>query len=220
MAALRELLPPLLEGLGVTVQLALGGSAVAVLAALFGGTARLARSRPIRWAAAAYVETFRGTSALVQLFWAYFALPLLGVRLGPMTTGIAVLGLNAGAYGAEVVRGAVRAVPRAQLDAGRSLGLNERQILWRVLFPQALPAMLPPGGNVLIELLKNTALASLITLGELTFQSQVLRAETLRTVEIFTLLLLTYFGLSLVVAQAIGWLERRVRRRGHLEVAR
>ena len=220
MADLLELFPPLLEGLVVTLQLSLGGAAVAVLAAFACGTARLSRARLLRWCAATYVETFRGTSALVQLFWAYFALPLMGIRLDAMTTGIVVLGLNAGAYGAEVVRGAVLAVPREQREAGRALNLTERQILWRILVPQALPAILPPGGNVLIELLKNTSLASLITLSEMTFQGQILRAENLRTVEIFSLLLVMYFALSLVLVYGIGVLERRVSRHRRLEAVR
>lgn len=220
MAASLEHLPLLLEGLLVTVQLSVGGATVAVLAAFAAGTGRISRARILRWAAATYVETFRGTSALVQLFWAYFALPLLGIRLGAMTTGVLVLGLNAGAYGAEVVRGALLAVPREQREAARALSLTERQILWRVLLPQALPAILPPGGNVLIELLKNTSLASLITLGELTFQGQVLRAESLRTVEIFTLLLAMYFGLSLVLVYGLRVLERRVQRHLRMEPVR
>lgn len=204
-----NLLPPLLDGARVTLVLTAGGIAVAGPAALTGGLARLSRRRWLRAASLVYVDLFRGTSALVQLFWAYFALPLLGIRLGAMTVGILVLGLNIGAYGAEVVRGAVRAVPQVQREAGRALGFSDRQILWRVVLPQALPAMLPPLGNLSIELLKSTALVSLITLADLTFQGQVLRAATLRSTEIFGLVLLLYF----LTAQTMSWGMRRLENR-------
>ena len=135
-----------------------------------------------------YKRQFRGTSALVQLFWFYFVLPLFGVQLPAMLVGIVVLALNAGAYGAEVVRGAIRAVPPGQREAGVALNLTRGQIMRRIVVPQAIPAMLPPAGNLLIELLKNTALVSLITITDLTFRGQLLRSETLRTTEILSLI--------------------------------
>jgi polar amino acid transport system permease protein len=174
------------------------------------GLGRLADARLVRMAAVAYVEVFRGTSALVQLFWVYFVLPLLGVSLAPMTTGILVLGLNIGAYGAEVVRGAMLAVPLGQRDAAAALGLTARQTRWRVIVPQALPVMMPPAGNLLVELLKGTALVSLITLGDLTFAAQTLRASTLRTTEIFTLVLVIYFLVAAALTAAMRRIERRV----------
>jgi polar amino acid transport system permease protein len=212
LAELAGLLPPLLAGLGVTLTVTLGGALVALPAAFAGGLARLSRCWPVRLLGAVYVDLFRGTSALVQLFWVFFALPLFGIRLAPLTTGILVLGLNVGAYGAEVVRGAVRAVPPAQAEAALALGFGPRQILWRILLPQALPAMLPPFGNLLIELLKGTALVSLITLADLTFQGQVLRAATLASGEVLGLVLLLYFLAAQVLAWGMGRLERRLGR--------
>ncbi|NKE69256.1 ectoine/hydroxyectoine ABC transporter permease subunit EhuC [Candidatus Manganitrophus noduliformans] len=210
MLELFHFLPPLLSGLWVTIQLAFGGSILAVLAAFAVGLLRLSRKAGLRIAATAYTDFFRGTSALVQLFWVYFALPFWGVELDAMTAGIVVLGLNHGAYGAEVVRGAVQAVPRPQYEAAAALNFTERQTLWRIILPQALPAMLPPFGNLLIELLKSTALVSMITLGDLTFQGQILRAATLRSGEIFTLVLLLYFMLALSISFGVRRLERRL----------
>lgn len=205
-----DLLPSLLQGLWITLMLTIGGALLAAVAAFSAGLARLSRSSWVSVPALVYIDLFRGTSALVQLFWAYFALPLLGIKLQAMTVGIAVLGLNIGAYGAEVVRGAIRAVPKAQHEAARALNLTERQTLWRIVVPQALPAMLPPFGNLLIELLKSTALVSLITLGDLTFQAQLLRTATLRSAEIFTLVLILYFLVALAITQGVRWLERRL----------
>ena len=219
-----DLLPILADGLGVTLELLAGGAAVALVAALAAGLGRslatvqwlgepprAARIGRRIWYAlsTAYVEAFRGTSALVQLFWFYFALPRLGLSLTAMGAGVLVLGLNTGAYGAEVVRGAVQAVPAGQREAARALGLSEAQILRRVVLPQAALRMVPPAGNLLIELLKNTALVSTIALTELTFRAQALRAETLRTVEILTMTLVIY----LVIAQAIGFGLGRIERR-------
>lgn len=206
-----ELAPPLLQGLAVTLEIMAGAVVLAVPLALAAGIGRLSSVRPLRWIAAVYVEVFRGTSALVQLFWFYFVLPLFGVQLPAMLVGIVVLALNAGAYGAEVVRGAIRAVPPGQREAGIALNLTRGQIMRRIVVPQAVPAMLPPAGNLLIELLKNTALVSLITITDLTFRGQLLRSETLRTTEIFTLMLLLYFAVALLITAGVRLLERRVR---------
>lgn len=208
---IAELVPPLLEGLVVTLEIMAGAVVLAVPLALASGIGRMSPLRPVRWLASVYVEVFRGTSALVQLFWFYFVLPLFGVQLPAMLVGIVVLALNAGAYGAEVVRGAIRAVPLGQREAGVALNLTRAQILRRIVVPQAIPAMLPPAGNLLIELMKNTALVSLITITDLTFRGQLLRSETLRTTEIFALMLLMYFGVALLITAGVRLLERRVR---------
>lgn len=205
-----DLLPSLASGVGTTILLTAGGAALAVVLAVAAGLGRLSKRAPIRWLATTYVEVFRGTSALVQLFWVYFALPFLGVRLDAVSAGVVVLGLNIGSYGAEVVRGAVRAIPPGQREAARALGFTPRQTRWRIVIPQAFPAMIPPGGNLLIELLKASSLVSLITVGELTFQGQLLRASTLRTLEIFTCVLVLYYVLARILTVATGWLERRV----------
>lgn len=205
---LSDLLPRLLDGVIVTGQLALGGTLIALPLALLFGVGRRSRSRALRVLSSSYVELFRGTSALIQLYWVYFALPMLGVRIDALSAGMVVLGCNAGAYGAEVVRGAISAVPSGQWEAGAVLGLPRSVILWRIVLPQALPHSLPPLNNVVIELLKNTALASMITLSDLTFEAQLLRAATLRTTEIFLLLLALYFAMSLLITGTFRCLER------------
>lgn len=205
---MSELVSPLLAGLSVTIQLTLGGAVLGVVAAVIAGLSRISMIMPLRWLAAAYIEIFRGTSALVQLFWFYFVLPLFGLSLNATTVGILVLGLNAGAYGAEVVRGAILAVPKGQWEAAISLNLSRWKTMRRIILPQAVPAMLPPAGNLLIELLKNTSLVSLITITDLTFSAQILRAETLKTTEIFSLVLVMYFAAAMVIALLMRILER------------
>jgi polar amino acid transport system permease protein len=165
----------------------------------------------LRWLAVAYIETFRGTSALVQLFWLFFVLPHFGITLNPMTVGIVALGLNVGAYGAEVVRGAIGGVAKGQWEAAQALNMTHTQALRRIVLPQAFVAMIPPWGNLLIELLKATSLVSLITLSELTFKAQQVNQNTLRTVEVFSLVLLIYLALSVLITVGTRALERKVK---------
>jgi polar amino acid transport system permease protein len=202
-----DLLPPLAQGLLATLEVTLGGAALALVMGFAGGLGRRSRTRAIRWLAVAYIEVFRGTSALVQLFWVFFVLPFLGVSVSPLAAGVLVLGLNIGAYGSEVVRGALQA---GQREAAIALNLNPFHRMRYVIFPQAVVAMLPPYGNLLIELLKGTALVSLVSLNELTFAAQTLRADTLRTPEIFSLVLVIYFLIAAVMTLGMRALERKL----------
>lgn len=209
-----DLLPLLGHGLLVTLEVTAAAAALAGLCALLAGLGRISRDPIVRWFSIIYIETFRGTSALVQLFWFYFALPLLGlgIELSALQAGILVLGLNIGAYGAVVVRGAILAVPQAQYQAAVALNMTRHQRLRYVILPQAFRAMLPPFGNLLIELLKSTALLSMIELTDLTRAGKVLvEGEYLhRDHEVFGLLLLIYFALSLAISRSVRLVERRV----------
>lgn len=202
----------LLDGLWVTIEVTIGAGAVALVLAFVAGLSRLSRSVAIRTAALCYIEFFRGTSALVQLFWLFFALPFLGITLSPMTAGIAGLGLCVGAYGAEIVRSSVLAVPKGQPEAAAALNLTSFQTMRYVILPQAFRMMIPPFGNLFIELLKITSLVSLITLQDLTFQAASINAVTLKTVQIFSTVLVLYFLLSLMITGAMRLLEWRFAR--------
>ena len=202
----------ILQGALVTVQLTLMGSALALVVAFLAGLGRIAPWGPLRWLATAYIEFFRGTSIFVQLFWVYFVLPFAGASLSPLAAGVLALGLNVGAYGAEVVRGAVLSVPRDQREATVALNLTPYQRMRHVILPQALPLMLPTFGNNAIELLKATAVVSLISLTDMTFQAQVVRAQTGNTLVPFATILVLYFLMALAISTAMRWLERRVTR--------
>lgn len=202
----------ILDGALVTVQLTAMGCALALVMAFLGGLGRLSRIRPLRWLATAYIEFFRGTSIFVQLFWAYFVLPLAGISLTPMQTGVLALGLNVGAYGSEVVRGAVQSIGKEQFEACVALNLDRRQAMRHVILPQALPVMLPTFCNNAIELLKGTAIVSLISLSDMTFQAQVVRAQTGNTLIPFLTILLLYFAIAMVISTAMRGLERRMTR--------
>ncbi|MDP4033286.1 MAG: ectoine/hydroxyectoine ABC transporter permease subunit EhuC [Pseudorhodobacter sp.] len=200
------------QGALVTAKLTLMGSALALVMAFVAGLGRLSRHWPIRALATTYIEFFRGTSIFVQLFWVYFVLPFAGVTLSPLQAGVMALGLNVGAYGAEVVRGAVLSVPRDQIEACIAVNLTRFQRMRHVILPQALPLMLPTFGNNAIELLKATAIVSLISLSDMTFQAQVVRAQTGSTLIPFATILVLYFAMALLISATIRWLERRVTR--------
>lgn len=203
-------IPLMLQGAWVTIQLTVWSCALALLIAFPAGLGRLSRYRVVRGLATAYIEFFRGTSVFVQLFWAYFVLPLFGISLTPMQAGVLALSLNLSAYGAEVVRGAIQSIGRDQIEACRALNLTRWQALRHVIVPQAIVLMLPVFGNNAIELMKGTAAVSLISLADLTFQAQVVRSQTGNTLMPFMFTLLVYFCLSSLISFSVRSLERRL----------
>lgn len=209
---------PLLEGAWVTVQLTAYSTVLGAFFSFAFGIGKLSPNIAVRSFSVAIIEIFRGTSLLVQLFWLYFALPILGESLGldwrlsPVLAGTLALSLNIGAYGAEVVRGAIQAVPASQHEAAKALGFTPRQTLWRISLPQAIPEMMPSFGNLAIQNLKDTALVSLISLGDLAFRAEQIRNFTQDSVTVYTLLLFMYFGMALVLTAMMKLLERSVGR--------
>jgi len=202
----------ILQGAFVTLELTIMASILAVIMAFVAGLSRVSKYFPIRALATAYIEFFRGTSVFVQLFWAYFVLPFAGIELTPLQAGVSALGLNAGAYGAEVVRGAIKAIGRDQREACVALNLSRSQAMRHVIIPQAIPLILPTFGNLAIELLKGTAVVSLISLSDLTFQAQVVRAQTGSTLVPFGTILLIYFLMALAISYGMRWIEGRATR--------
>ncbi|MFI5608974.1 ectoine/hydroxyectoine ABC transporter permease subunit EhuC [Amycolatopsis sp. NPDC051903] len=200
------------NGLLLTVEATIGGIVVATVLSFVAGLAMLSRSKTVRAITRVYVEVWRGTSEVVQLFWIYFALPVLtGFQIIPLWAGVLVLGLNFGAYGAEIVRGAVQSVPQAQREGCIALNFTPAQRMRRVILPQALVEMVPPFNNLFIQLLKGTALLTFITVPEMTYQaSQVLVTRyTGQAALIWTIVLFFYLALSLVITGGMKVLERR-----------
>ncbi|MYV98190.1 ectoine/hydroxyectoine ABC transporter permease subunit EhuC [Streptomyces sp. SID3343] len=202
----------LLDGALNTIYLTLGGAAVGLLLALAAGLARSSDSRLLRVLGGCYVEVFRGLPTLVLAFWFVFVLPAIGWQLEPLWAGMLALGLNIGAYAAEVVRGAIKAVPPAQLEAATALNFTRAQRIRRVVLPQAYVAMLPPLGNNLIELLKMSAVVSIVSIPDLTFNGQLIRMSSGETTLVFTGLLFGYGLIALVLTSLMHALERHAAR--------
>jgi polar amino acid transport system permease protein len=204
----------LLPGIWVTVKLTLFSAMFAAVIAFAIGIARTSRSFWVRLLCGIYVEIFRGTSALVLMFWLFFVVPLaFHIQLLPMWAAVLALGLSYGAYGSEVVRGALAAVPAGQREAATALSFTPAQELWRVLLPQALPEMIPSFTNLLIELLKGTALVSAVSVADISFAAQLSRLATGKSLEVYLIVLAIYFVLAFAIARVMRQVERRARAR-------
>ncbi|MCT2591197.1 ectoine/hydroxyectoine ABC transporter permease subunit EhuC [Streptomyces sp. N2-109] len=201
-----------LPGIWITIQVTLYSAALAAAVAFIIGTLRTSQLWIVRFVAGTYFEIFRGTSALVLMFWMFFALPLFGWQLVPMWAGVSALGLTYGAYGSEVVRGALAAVSPAQREAGIALSFTRMQRLRRIELPQAWPEMIPPFNNLLIELLKGTALVSTITVADMLFAGNLVRLGSNESAPIYTLLLVIYFAMAWVLTRGMRALERHAKR--------
>ncbi|MEC4015198.1 ectoine/hydroxyectoine ABC transporter permease subunit EhuC [Streptomyces sp. H27-D2] len=202
----------LLNGLWVTVQLTVYSAALGAVVAFGIGMCSTHRLRIVRFLAGFYVAIFRGTSALVLMFWMFFVLPVaFGWQLVPLWAAVLALGLSYGAYGSEVVRGAIQAVAPAQREAGIALSFSPAQQMRKVILPQAWPEMLPPFNNLLIELLKGTALVSIMGVGDITFGAALIRNATGQSAPVYTIILVMYFVLAFVMTRGMRVLERHAK---------
>ena len=209
MEEILEYSPILITGTITTIQLTLASAVLALVVSFVVGLSRFSRLRTVRVAAIIYLEFFRGTSAIVQMFFMFFVLPLFGITYPPLLAGILACGLNLGSYGSEVVRSAILSVSRGQHEAALALNYTNYQRFRYVLIPQAIPVMIPTFGNLLIELLKLTAVASLITISDLTFMSQIIRVQTALTLEPFLVILVIYF----IIASVLVWFTKLAERK-------
>lgn len=206
-------LPALARGLWITLLVALVGLVIGFTLGVLAGLGRLNRLRPVAWLSVGYIELFRGTPVLVQAIWIYFALPLItGYTLPSLVAGIIVIGLNSGAYIAEIVRGAVQSIDPGQTEAGRSLGMSRGQTSLHVVWPQAFRRMIPPLGNQFIISIKDTSLLSVILVPELIFQGRLIAASHFNAVEIYTTVAAFYLVITLTLSRILTLVERRLDR--------
>lgn len=209
MSAMWEYRDVVLKGLLLTVEVFALGLLLAVVVAFILGIAGLSERRWVRWPVIVWVEFWRGTSMLVQMFILFYVLPFYGLQWSPFTCAVLALGLNEGAYASEIVRGAIAGRAKGQNEAGIALGMSKALRMRRILVPQSIPAMLPAFGNVAVDTLKNTSLVSLVTVAELTYQTQQVWKSEGHAVAIFSTLMVLYFILAMVVAGGVKLLERR-----------
>lgn len=206
--------PAFTQGTAMTVAQFILATLVAIVAAAIAGLGKLSRNWLVRSTAIVFIELFRGTSLLVQLYWIFYVLPLFGLSLEKFTAGFLAVGLNYGAYGAELVRGAIQSVPRGQWEAAIAINMTSFTRMRRIIAPQALAIMMPPWGNLLIELLKGTALVSLISVADLMFQAKQINASTYLSAQAFGTALIIYYILArFLITPLMGWMERAFARR-------
>ncbi|WP_431283610.1 amino acid ABC transporter permease [Humitalea sp. 24SJ18S-53] len=214
-AVVLDNLPVLMRGVGVMLQLWLVSLSIGLALGFVVALGRMATAAPVRLLARGYVELFRNTPALIQLIWFYYAFPIImGVQLTPFTAAVIGLSLNTSAYGAEIYRGGMQAVPRGQWEGARALGMTQAALLRRIILPQVLRMMLPAFTNRAIELAKTTSLASVLAVHELMYQGRLLSATYYRPMEILTAVALIYFVVIWPGSLLSAWLERRLARHG------
>jgi polar amino acid transport system permease protein len=205
---LVEILPTMMKGLRVTVLATIGGYSVALIVGLVLALAGRSNSRAVRAVCKLYIDFVRCTPLLVQLYFAFYVLPSFGIRFEALTTGILVLGLNIGAYVAEVYRAGIEAVHAGQWEAARSLGLTSVPVWTKVILPQALPPMLPPFGNILIGLFKETPLLAAITVVDVFGSANSIAGLTYRYTEPYTAAAIILLAVSLIAAALVRRMER------------
>ena len=204
--------PLLLIGAGVTIQITVLSTAIGFVIGLIVGVARISHVRLLRMLAEVYVEFFRGTPLLVQIFLFYFALPVLtGQRIDPFIAAISACGINSGAYVAEIFRAGIQSVDDGQMEAGRSLGMTWLQTMRYIIVPQAFKRVIPPLGNEFIAMLKDSSLVSVIGFEELTRRGQLIIAKTYGSFEIWMSVAVIYLVMTLTISRFVAYLERRYR---------
>lgn len=207
-SAIIDILPQLLRGLGITVSVLIASAILAYLMAFIAGLCRLSQNIIVRKVTGFYVEVFRGTSLIVQLFWLYYAIPMLfNIQLGSnWWAGVIAIGLNYGAYLSEVVRGSILSVSKGQTEAATALNMSRFQRMRLVIFPQAVRMMLPEFGNYTIQMLKGTSLVSLIGMRDILYYGDIMRSTNLAQAPlIYLLVLLVYF----IIALPLIWFTRK-----------
>ncbi|MGA0605120.1 amino acid ABC transporter permease [Phenylobacterium sp. VNQ135] len=208
-----EFLPILLKGVLVTLQVTVGALLLSIVLGLMWALMGRSRLKPVRLLSRTVINVVRGVPIIVQLFYVYFVLPEFGLSLDALAAGIIGLGIAYSVYQAENFRAGFESVDPALVEAAQSLGMSERKILQRLMMPLAVRTALPPFGNTSIMLLKDSSIASTITVAELTRAGQLLAVSTFQNMTVYTLIALLYLAMSLPLTVAVHQLERRMARR-------
>jgi len=199
----------------LTLELTAGAVAIGILIGLFMALARLSKNKFLRVAAIAYIDFFRGTPLLVQIYLVYFIIPrLLHWETIPDNyqyfAGVLAMGLNSGAYIAEIFRAGIQSIDRGQSEAARSLGMTQSQSMRYVILPQAFKRVVPPLGNEFIALLKDSSLLSIITIQELFYSGKIIAGRTFQPIPMYVAVALYYLVMTQLISQWVSYMERRL----------
>jgi glutamine transport system permease protein len=206
-----ESIPVLMTGVKLTILIAFFGLIFGFLLGSAAGLGKTSRNIFINKLSGIYVESVRGTPLMVQVMFLYFGLPLaLGMRVPPLFAGVTAIAVNAGAYIAEIVRGAIQSIDKGQVEAGRSIGLTHFQALVYIIWPQAFKRMIPPLGNQFIISLKDTSLLVVIGVGELTRQGQEIIAVNFRAFEVWLTVAIIYLVMTMFISKMLNVVEKKL----------
>ena len=202
-----------LDGLLTTFEYTIGSVILGVIFGLAAAFARLSKWKLLQITARAYQEIFRCTPLLVQIMWAYYALPMiLGISIPNWAAGLAMLSLYVGSFYGEIFRGGINAIDKGQREAALAVGMSGRQAMWHIIMPQAIKKMLPAFINQSVIQVKNTSLLYAISIAELTYMTYIVNSETYRPMESYTIAAVMYFLLLFPLTQFADYFERRMRR--------
>ena len=212
--------PFLLEGAAITLAISVASIALGLVCGLVAALLRMSPRAVLNRPAAFYIWLMRGTPVLVQLIIIFTGLPQIGIKFGVITAAILGLGVNEGAYLAEIFRAGIAAVPSGQMEAARAIGLSAAQTMRLVVLPQAIRIVIPPLGNAFNGLMKTSSLASVISMDELLRRSQLLIQVNFKVLEIFVVAALYYLVLTTLWGFVQAWLERHFARSSAVKEAR
>ena len=212
LADAREFLPILLQGVWLTIVVTAGSLVLSTLLGMLWALMRVSRLRILQRVSAAIVNGIRGIPIIVQLFYIYFVMPELGLTLSALQASIIGLGIAYSAYQAENFRAGIEAIDKGQVEASESLGMGWALMMRRVILPQAVKIILPPYGNIMIMMLKDSSQASTITVAELTMKGQLVASSTFKYTSVLTMVAVLYLVMSVPLILFVGWLERRMQR--------
>ncbi len=207
----RMFLPPLLEGVLMTIQLTAVSFLLAVVIGLIVCLCRISRLPVISKAAVVYIEVIRGTPLLLQLFYIYYALPDVGIRLPAFQAGVAGLSINFGAYLAELFRAGIQSIHPGQSEAARSLGLTTTQLMRHIILPQAFRVIFPALANYALVLVKESSLVAVLSVRELMRAGELLASSTFKTMKVFTLVGILYLIVSYALSFSFRRYEKKLR---------
>ena len=199
----------LLRGAGVTVILTVLTMALAIPGGLVLAFLRRSRRRLVRTGATAFVEFFRATPLILQIYWFFYVLPAtFDVQVSAFTTGLVGLSLNVSAFNSETFRAGLASIRRGQAHAGLALGMTPRQVMWQVVLPQAVWRVLPALASTWVSLFKDTSLVSTIAVADLSYNAIQIRAQTFRILEVLTAMAALYWAMGYPQAKLVDWIHR------------
>ncbi len=207
-------MPEMWSGAFVTVYISFFALILGLLVGLIFSMFRISHLKVFRYFAIGYIYLIRGTPALIQILFIYFGMPFFGINVQPHLAGVIALGLNSGAYIAEMIRGGLASIPKGQMEAARSLGLSNSQAMRRIIIPQTFQIIIPPITGEYNKLIKGSSLLSVISIGELTRVGQRILGATFRPIEAWIPIAIIYFIMNYIVSKASKSFEDRLSVKG------
>ena len=209
---IQDSLPLLLKGAAVTLQIAAFSTLIGILLGTLLALLQTSKSALARWLVNIYVTIIRGIPMLIQITFAYYVLPQFGIQFPAFLVAVIAIGLNSAAYVSQIIKSGIRSIGKGQIEAGRVLGLSNMQITRSIILPQAFRAMIPALGNEFITLIKDSSLASVIGVVELTKEGNFIRGRTFDALTVFAAVAFIYLIITTTLSLLINWFEQRMNR--------